>query len=503
MLGLLCALQTTFQMLPTYAQIAGMVERGLGRIPGVGDVVIELDVDEADCERTLTFTTQHCAPTEPADHRLHLRTSDAAYGAMRVWVDSAEDFDLYRPFVQNIANMLATEIENRERARALDQMQAALRAERELLQREVSHKDRFLAMLGHELRNPLAAITTAVSLLASSDNDAAVNERVHDIIARQSGHMTRMVDDLLDVSRIARGKVQLDKRPLDLAELARKAAADISDRVQAAGLEFRVDIADTALPITGDATRLTQVIDNLIDNAIKFTEAPGRITLQAHRDTATDRAAVAVHDTGVGVDEHLIETLFLPFWQAPTPTDRPSQGLGLGLALVHGLVEGHGGTVDVTSEAGGASFRVYLPLDQDARATAQQRHKPLAMPTRRFMVVDDNRDYADAMAELLRLGGHQVEVAYDGPSAVALANDTHPDAILCDIGLGGPMSGHDVAAALTASTDHPPLLIALTGYGSEHTRQRALASGFDHFLTKPAKLHDVLDLVERHLADDG
>lgn len=368
----------------------------------------------------------------------------------------------------------------------------------EALEEAGRHKDEFLAMLGHELRNPLAAIRAAADVLGQLAVSDAHVERIRAIIERQSGQMAKLVDGLLDVSRIARGKIRLDEQLVDLAAVVRETLVDGEAQIAARGLTLEADLPPEPVWVRGDPVRLAQVLHNLLANAIKFTESPGTVRVALGRDDG--EAVVTVRDTGVGIEPELLGRLFEPFRQAHQPIARTVGGLGLGLSLVKGLVELHGGRVNAHSDGPGrgAEFVVRLPLS-DA-PSAPPPAEAATTGARRVLVVDDNVDSATMLGHLLRLAGHEVTVAHDGPEALEQARAHAPDVIVCDIGLPGGMSGYEVAAAVRAD---PALsatrLVALTGYGRPEDRQRALEAGFDAHLTKPVEL----DALHRALHPGG
>lgn len=357
-------------------------------------------------------------------------------------------------------------------------------------------KDAFLAMLGHELRNPLAAIHGALQIHAAAAESPELTARARAIIDRQVAQMNRLLDDLLDISRIGRGKLRLQKSPLDLVELLTGIIEDERARAEQRGLELRSQMPERPIWVEGDRARLVQVIDNLVTNALKFTEPPGRVDVVLEAREA--RATIRVRDTGVGIDPAHLPHIFEPFRQLDRSLDRAAGGLGLGLAVVHGLVEMHGGTVTARSEGPGrgSEFSVTLPLRRPPASAGARRSRASGAPRRRVLVVDDNRDAADLLRQLLALGGHEARAAYDGREALAIARDFRPDAVLCDIGLPAGMDGFDVARVMRADpTLRGALLVAVTGYGRDEDRESALAAGFDAHLTKPVELAEIEALL--------
>jgi PAS domain S-box-containing protein len=373
------------------------------------------------------------------------------------------------------------------------------RAAEEALREADRRKDEFLAMLAHELRNPLAPIRTAAQILRMIGPVSPEAEQARDVIERQVAHMARLVDDLLDVSRISRGKILLRKKPLDLISLVRATVEDHRSLLEGTGLKVEVALAAGALPVEGDPTRLAQVVGNLLHNAHKFTDAGGRVVVRL--EAAAGEAIITVRDTGIGMEADILRRLFEPFSQADRSLDRSRGGLGLGLALVKGLVELHGGSVQAGSPGPGqgSEFRICLPLNQ--QSSAAEGPKP-ARPKRgrslRILIIEDNHDAAESLRLLLTLSGHAVSVAYTGAAGVELAR-AGPDVVLCDIGLPGGMDGYAVARTLRADQEFSTLpLIALSGYGQEEDQRLALQAGFDRHLTKPVDpsvLASVLEAV--------
>jgi len=345
-------------------------------------------------------------------------------------------------------------------------------------------KDEFLGMLSHELRNPLAPIRNALFILERAEPSGPQARRAREVAGRQVSHLTRLVDDLLDVTRIVRGKIELRRLPLDLAGVARRAGEDYAALLSERGVDLVSAVPPEPVWIDGDETRLAQAIGNLLQNAAKFTPSGGRVTLSV---TTGDTAEVHVRDTGRGITRELMSHIFDPFVQADQTLDRTDGGLGLGLALVKGLVQLHGGTVAATSDGPGtgADFTIRLPLLRRATRAARVADGETATVGRsRILVVDDNPDAAESLADLVRLFGHDAEVAFDGASAVAKARAGGFDVVLCDIGLPG-MSGYEVAKALRADAGKPVRLIAVSGYAQPEDVQRSMEAGFDAHVAKP------------------
>ncbi|HZT81667.1 MAG TPA: ATP-binding protein [Gemmataceae bacterium] len=358
------------------------------------------------------------------------------------------------------------------------------------LQQGVRQRDDFLAMLAHELRNPLAPIRNAVEMLRRQDRlDPEQVGWAADLVDRQSQQLTRMVDDLLEVSRITRGKITLKPEPADLATIVHRAVESSRPLIDARQHHLSVALADEPLRVRADVARLTQVLTNLLNNAAKYTDEGGHIALTVERQGR--EAVLRVRDSGMGIPADLLPRVFEPFTQGGRSGERVQGGLGLGLAVARKLVEMHGGRVQAFSDGPGrgSEFVVRLPLlawERPAAAPAGEgTGRPAGDSGRRVLVVEDNRDAADSLAVLLRLAGHEVRVAYDGPSALAEAPRFRPDVILLDIGLPR-LDGCEVARQLRRQTGlQDVLLVALTGFGQEQDRRRSREAGFDAHFVKP------------------
>ncbi|HEU5076005.1 MAG TPA: ATP-binding protein [Polyangiaceae bacterium] len=355
-------------------------------------------------------------------------------------------------------------------------------------------KDEFLAMLGHELRNPLAAIRNATELLGFMASDAR-GGRVHGVLDRQTRHMARLIDGLLDVSRIVRGKLVLERENLDLLRLLRDVVGDRSSQFEKRNIALELDLPGTPLFVNGDRVRLAQVFDNILANAAKFSLMGGTIRVTARG--SDERVTVDIDDDGVGIEPQLLPHIFEPFRQAQQTIDRASGGLGLGLALVRGLVELHGGTVTAESPGHGHGTRFRVELERSAKIDQPSSIPPPNVQSLRVLVVEDNADMGETLAELLRLSGHRViAVCPTGQEGLAAASAEQPDVILCDFGLPGELDGLAVARRIRAELDRRVQLIAITGYGDPDTRRRAKEAGFDAFLVKPVSF----DMLQRQLS---
>jgi signal transduction histidine kinase/CheY-like chemotaxis protein len=370
-----------------------------------------------------------------------------------------------------------------------DHLNAQLRATAEL-ERAGRAKDEFLAMLAHELRNPLGPIRNASVILERLGKSNPGIQRVSEMIARQSGHMTHLLDGLLDVSRITRGKITLERTVLNASTLARDALEIARPLMEFYRHNVRVHLEFKHLWVRGDATRLAQVLGNLLINAAKYTPPQGEISFTLE-ETANE-VIYRVRDNGIGIDAQLLPTIFELFSQAETGLDRSAGGLGIGLAVVKGIVEMHDGSVAAVSKGlgEGAEFIIRLPRVQPLEGTEHgSERKSLSRVPQRVLVVDDNSDLADTVAVLLRDDGHEVRVANDGLSALKIAEDFKPNAAVLDIGLPG-LNGYELARQLRSHRNAGELLlIATTGYGQPEDRERAQAAGFDCHLVKPLDPH--------------
>jgi signal transduction histidine kinase/ActR/RegA family two-component response regulator len=356
------------------------------------------------------------------------------------------------------------------------------------VQRADVQKNEFLSMLAHELRNPLAPIRNAVYLLRQRQSADPQLEAIQDMVERQVQHLVRLVDDLLDVSRITRGKIRLQKEAVELSTVTARALELSRPFIEARGHELTVSLPEKPVFVEADPVRLAQVLGNLLNNAAKYTEEGGRIWLTAERDR--DEAVLRVRDTGVGIPQEMLHAVFDLFTQVERSLDRSHGGLGIGLTLVRRLVELHGGLVQASSPGPnqGSEFEVRLPILEVMSVPEPLAVEPLpadAGSRRRILVVDDNQDAADSLALVLRLMGHEVHVCHDGAGALAATREFRPEVVLLDIGLP-EMDGYEVARRLRAAPElNDMLLVAITGYGQEQDLRRSREVGFDHHLVKP------------------
>jgi PAS domain S-box-containing protein len=388
-------------------------------------------------------------------------------------------------------------------------------------------KNEFLAMLSHELRNPLTPVRNSLYILDRAVPGSEQALRAKAVIDRQIGQLSRLVDDLLDITRITRNKIQIHRKPFELAELVQRTAEDHRTQFTTAGVDLQVDLPERPVWVNADAARVAQSVGNLLQNAAKFTETGGSVRLSLRHGGAAGRVAseesacpcdlrrssdglactcpamavIRVRDTGAGISADVLPRLFQPFTQADNTLDRSRGGLGLGLALVKGLVELHGGVVQAQSDGvgKGAELTLCLPLEPGAAVSERVMVCAGARSGKRVLLIEDNVDAAHSLREVLELAQHAVEVAYDGPDGIRKARAFAPDVILCDIGLPG-MNGHEVARALRAERAlRSVFLVALTGYALPEDLVKAKEAGFDGHLAKPPNLEE----LERLLANVG
>jgi signal transduction histidine kinase len=391
-----------------------------------------------------------------------------------------------------------------EKNRELEELNTTLRDANRL-------KDEFLAMLAHELRNPLAPIHNAVQLMRNPVLPAAQVAWARDLIARQVAHLTRLVDDLLDVSRITRGKINVNRESLELATVVARAVETVQPLLARQRHELSVTVDPTPIYIEGDLTRLTQIVGNILSNACKYTDAGGRIELKA--GAAGERVEIRVRDNGIGIEAAALPAVFDLFTQSSRSAERTQEGLGIGLALVKRLVELHGGEVEARSDGLGAGSEFIVRFPRHFRESMHTGLSSQAGPyavaggaqasaMRRILVADDNRDALDSLVELLVMAGHETHKAADGVQALELAATLRPQVILLDIGMPR-LNGYEVAQRIRSQPwGREPTLVALTGWGQDNDRKRSSEAGFNAHWVKPLELHRLWNLLES-LPDPG
>ena len=404
---------------------------------------------------------------------------------------------------------LNEELEARVKSRTADlekslsrlrESEATLREQGDALIETARRKDEFLALLGHELRNPLAPIRHAVDLMRRLPQVERLDE-ISSVIERQVLHLTRLVDDLLDASRVSRGKIVLSRRVLELTQLLRE-AVDSVRAIDRGRHVFGLSFADKPIHVDGDPVRLTQAFINVLGNAIKFTGEGGWVNVSA---CITDgQVEIVIADTGQGIEAADLEHVFDMFYQATSASGRDKGGLGLGLTLVRQLVELHDGTVSASSPGPerGSRFVIHLPIVDAPAADASDADPAQTAPTsapprhlQRILIVDDNRDAAQALGELLGMEGAEVAIVYDGSEAIRRVGEFRPHVVLLDIGLPD-LDGYQVATALRADPECRSLIIAMTGWGQIEDKRRTAQAGFDGHLVKPVSINKILETID-------
>jgi signal transduction histidine kinase len=357
-------------------------------------------------------------------------------------------------------------------------------------------KDEFLATLGHELRNPLAPILNSLEILKLSGAfEDARTAPACAVMERQVHHLNRLVDDLLEVSRITRGIIEVKKEPLDLTAIVKAAVETSRPVLDSLRHEIKLDLEPNQICVAGDAVRLTQVFANLLNNAAKYTNHGGLIAISSRRENGD--ALVSVKDNGIGIAPALLSQVFDMFMQVDRSTRRSQGGLGIGLTLVKSLIGMHGGSVEARSDGPGlgSEFIVRLPLLDESALPAEATRRIQPLPQRRILIVDDSRDGGESLAMLLRVLGAEVALAHSGRQALECVASFRPDVVLLDIGMPG-MDGYEVARRIRANPANRHMqLIALTGWGQDEDRQRSAAAGFNHHLVKPADVDQLRQLL--------
>jgi two-component system, sensor histidine kinase len=400
--------------------------------------------------------------------------------------------------VSTLVSAVRVALRARQRQYQIREQLVELHRRETMLKTSDRRKNEFLAILAHELRNPLAPISNALHILRLNRTADGTIDQLSAMMERQVQHLVRLVDDLMEVSRISQGKIELRKEPVDVAKIVRSAVETSRPLIEESRHVLETVIPDTPLILEADSVRVAQVLANLLNNAAKYTAPGGHIWLTVRRDA--DDARISVRDTGVGIPAHMLSHVFDLFTQLEQSASRGQAGLGIGLTLVKNLVEMHGGSVEAFSEGPmkGSEFVVRLPLAPNFNlADAPKKQAPAVSPLsrHRLLVVDDNRDAADSVGLLLRRLGADVQVVYSGEAAL-LALDAHrPVVVLLDIGMPG-MDGHEVARAIRRRTEHDHVvLIALTGWGQREDVLRTRDAGFDHHLIKPLDLNTLEKLL--------
>ncbi|HET9328681.1 MAG TPA: hybrid sensor histidine kinase/response regulator [Candidatus Eisenbacteria bacterium] len=432
--------------------------------------------------RTAHYWTMLHPEIESEEDMLLLMRGHAELGRLLLEDDEAERCEMGQRMFSELAEL-----------RGLHERRDLEKAKRALEEKD-RQKDQFIAVLAHELRNPLAAIRTVADAMRLLGLDDAQFTRLQERLDRQATAMARMLDDLLDASRVAFGKVSVTMEPVDLRNLVQEAFDEQDMRIREAGLRLQTRIAERPCFVLGDRVRLRQIVDNLLANAIKYTPSGGSIAIELAIDRGL--AVVTIEDTGVGFDADFADKLFEPFTQHEQGRDRMQGGLGLGLAIASRLAQLQGGSISATSDGlgRGARFEFRMPLSQQVVTVSGDFSTPLVVTSMRpkLLLVEDNEDVADGLAEMLRMDGFVVSVAHDGPSALKEALRLVPDVILCDLGLPEGMDGYAVARACRAEPMLQSVrLLAASGYSAADDHKNAKAAGFDCLLTKPVTLESL------------
>jgi signal transduction histidine kinase/ActR/RegA family two-component response regulator len=381
----------------------------------------------------------------------------------------------------------------------LEEVTLRLSQKRAALARADRAKEELLAMLAHELRNPLGTISNALQVLRLKGDGDETRRRAIDAAGRQVLHQAMVIDDLLEASRLTRGEVELHCEEVDLKEVVRETVASFGRAFEDARLTLSLELADEPLRLRGDPLRLSQALSNLLENAAKFSSPGGRVTVRAARATSR-RAEISVRDDGIGIEPEELPHVFEVFSQGDHSLDRSRGGLGVGLAVVKGLIDLHGGEVEARSEGPGKGSEFILRLPLESAADAEDG-PPAFAGAKKILVVEDNPDAAAMMRDFLELSGHEVEIAASGIDGIQAARQFHPEVVLCDLGLPG-MNGFEVAAELRRDpSTRSAKLIAVTGYGRDEDRRRSREAGFDLHLTKPVDPSRLRALLRERPAD--
>jgi len=429
-----------------------------------------------------------------------LMSGDRVLGMLLVGAQQAEPGHTARDWaaLEELASRAAIALENAHLYRSLQSEIVERRTAEAELQEANHRKDEFLAMLSHELRNPLAPIRNALEVIRRIAPPDPKFTWAGDVMDRQVRHLTRLVEELLDVARISQGKIQLNREPIDLRAVIAQGVETAQPFIDARSHTLAVKLPETPMWMQGDFARLAQVVSNLLHNAAKYSEDGGRIELEL--DVADGEAVIVVRDNGIGIDEALLPRIFDLFAQGTRSLDRMQGGLGVGLTLARRLVELHGGRLEARSEGAkkGAEFRVFIPCVSVVRGGGDddEHHLPDAgAHGRRILIVDDNQDAAESIAQYLQLEGHEVKTVGDGMQALACVSVFAPQIVVLDIGLP-VLSGYEVAKRMRAMpVTKNALLVALTGYGQKEDQVRAMDSGFDRHFIKPADPRVLVDLI--------
>ncbi len=484
--GGIAVLQSAFPVMPMPEGIASFIDAGLRRVPGIAAarLTIRAELPRAD----------EAAPLD--GERIWLETLDRRYGWLDLSLSDPAEFIPYEPYVRNLVNAVALHVENVQQRERLERMLVERQRIEDALREADRRKDEFLGVLSHELRNPLAPIRNSVYIMQRAAQGSEQATRAVQVIRRQTEQLTRMVDDLLDVKRISTGKMRLHASRVDVAQIVRETAEDLRMLLESRSLALEVATPRDPVWVHGDFTRLAQIVTNLLHNASKFTDAGGHVRVSvAHHQ---GQARIAVRDDGMGIPQDLVEHVFEPFVQSEKSLDRTRGGLGLGLSLVRGIAQLHGGSATALSDGPGrgSEFVVTIPIAEPGRPAGRGAVVPETTSKRRVLIVEDNADTAESLRDVLAVAsGHEVHVVSDGAAAVDAAFRLAPDVILCDLGLP-VLDGYEVARQIRARKPaRAPQLIALSGYAGTEDIERALRAGFDYHVAKPPDVNELMKLI--------
>jgi signal transduction histidine kinase len=428
---------------------------------------------------------------------------DRVQGVLFVSYREAEAYtDHHLQFLSIVASQIAAYLGACRLREQEAQIVSEHEAARAVAEADNRAKDEFLAMLAHELRNPARAIGIAMQTIRGQGQRDPIVGRVRDVVERQTGHLTRLLDDLLDVSRLTRGKIELHKETVTLQMVVAEALETTRGFIDPRGHVESVSLPDAPLWFEADPTRITQVVSNLLDNAAKYTPRDGRISVTGYRDGA--EVVLRVRDSGIGIAPEMLPRVFDLFAQSDRPPAAAAGGLGVGLTLARTLTELHDGTIAVESEGPGrgSEFLVRLPVGPSAAIRNRDDRRRGAVQSRHILLVDDDDNVRKALRRILELDGHRVEVARDGPEGVELTLATAPEVAFIDIRLPG-IDGHEVARRIRAALGRRVLLVALTAHGREQDRRRSDEAGFDAHLVKPVSYEDLTRVLARAAGGDG
>jgi PAS domain S-box-containing protein len=455
------------------------------------------------CEELVSRPARELLPGIPMSRMKALGQVAAAGGQARHAERSevlGRDFEFlaFRASEGPLCILVLDATERRRTQDALRESEVRYRAATDELRESNRRQNEFLGVLSHELRNPLTPIRNSLLLLDHAPPGSGQARRAQATIDRQVNQLVHLVDDLLDVARITRNAIRLQRARLSLDEVVRRAAEDHRPLFEKSGIHLEIAEAPEPVFVDADWARISQIVGNLLENAAKFTARGGSASISVEREPLLRRAIIRVKDTGSGMSAELVERLFQPFMQADRTLDRSRGGLGLGLAVAKGLVELHGGGIHAQSDGAGlgSEFVVSLPLDERELGCDRAIASPAAPGrSQRVLIIEDNADAADSLREVLELDAHVVEVAYDGPEGIAKARQFKPEVVLCDIGLPG-MDGYEVARTFRADEAlRGAFLVALSGYALPEDVRRAAAAGFRHHLAKPPSLEELESIL--------